>query len=134
MNTMLKDKPLSEVHGSVDTTGNTGKLKKILAFFGPAYLISVGYMDPGNREVYPKYINFTLYILAEIDIAAADLAEVLGMAIGLHLLTGIPLLYGVIITVLDTLLLLLLQDWACVKWKVLLFALLQLLVCLFWLK
>lgn len=52
-------------------------------------------MDPGNREGYPKYINFTLYILAEIDIAAADLAEVLGMAIGLHLLTGIPLLYGV---------------------------------------
>ncbi len=154
---MLKDKSLSEVHGSVDTTGNTGKLKKILAFFGPAYLISVGYMDPGNwatdlaggskfgytliwvllmsnlmalllqslsarlgivrgrdlaqanREVYPKYINFALYILAEIAIAATDLAEVLGMAIGLHLLTGIPLLYGVIITVLDTLLLLLLQ-------------------------
>ncbi len=152
-----KDISLSEVHGSVDTTKNAGRLKKILAFFGPAYLISVGYMDPGNwatdlaggskfgytllwvllmsnlmalllqslsarlgivrgrdlaqanRELYPRYINFALYVLAEIAIAATDLAEVLGMAIGIQLLTGIPLLHGVLITVLDTLLLLLLQ-------------------------
>src|SRR5947209_3613176 len=62
-----------------------------------------------NREEYPRVVNFTLYILAEIAIAACDLAEVLGMAIGIHLLTGIHLLSGVIITVLDTLLLLLLQ-------------------------
>src|SRR5438552_3576772 len=48
MNTILKDESLSEVHGTVDTTRNSGKLKKILAFFGPAYLVSVGYMDPGN--------------------------------------------------------------------------------------
>ena len=157
MNKTLSTESLSEVHGTVDTTANTGKLKKILAFFGPAYLVSVGYMDPGNwatdlaggskfgftllwvllmsnlmalllqslsarlgivrgrdlaqanREAYPKQINFALYLLAEIAIAATDLAEVLGMAIGIHLLTGIPLLYGVLITVLDTLLLLLLQ-------------------------
>src|SRR4029078_8058728 len=62
-----------------------------------------------NRETYPRFINFPLYILAEIAIAACDLAEVLGMAIGLQLLTGIPLIWGVLITVLDTFLLLFLQ-------------------------
>jgi len=149
---------LSEVHESVDTTSASSSVwKKIFAFFGPAYLVSVGYMDPGNwatdlaggskfgysliwvllmsnlmalllqslsarlgivrgrdlaqanRETYPKYINLVLYILAEIAIAACDLAEVLGMAIGIQLLTGIPLLYAVLITVFDTFLFLLLQ-------------------------
>ena len=149
---------LSEVHQSVDTTSlkRTG-FRKILAFFGPAYLVSVGYMDPGNwatdlaggsqfgykliwvllmsnlmalllqslsarlgivrgrdlaqanRETYPKYINYALYGLAEIAIAATDLAEILGMAIGIQLLTGLPLIWGVSITVLDTFLFLLLQ-------------------------
>ena len=155
---------LSEVHETIDTRGRTGG-KKILAFLGPAYLVSVGYMDPGNwatdlaggskfgysliwvllmsnlmalllqnlsarlgivrgrdlaqvnREVYPPAVNFILYILAETAIAACDLAEVLGMAIGIHLLTGIPILWGVCITVLDTFLLFYLQSWACVKWK-----------------
>lgn len=149
---------LSEVHQSVDTTALHKPLwKRIFSFFGPAYLVSVGYMDPGNwatdlaggskfgytliwvllmsnlmalllqnlsarlgivrgrdlaqanREVYPKYINYSLYVLAEIAIAACDLAEVLGMAIGIQLLTGIPLLWAVLITVLDTFLLLVLQ-------------------------
>ena len=149
---------LSEVHQSVDTTSlkKTG-WRKMLAFFGPAYLVSVGYMDPGNwatdlaggsqfgykliwvllmsnlmalllqslsarlgivrgrdlaqanRETYPKYINYALYGLAEIAIAATDLAEILGMAIGIQLLTGLPLIWGVSITVLDTFLFLLLQ-------------------------
>ncbi len=152
------DVSLSDVHESVDTTSaNRSKWRRIFSFFGPAYLVSVGYMDPGNwatdlaggsqfgytliwvllmsnlmalllqslsarlgivrrrdlaqanREVYPKSINFALYVLAEIAIAATDLAEVLGMAIGLQLLTGIPLIWGVLITVLDTFLLLLLQ-------------------------
>ena len=152
------DASLSEVHQSVDTT-NAGKpgWKRVLSFFGPAYLVSVGYMDPGNwatdlaggsqfgyslilvllmsnlmalllqslsarlgivrgrdlaqanRETYPRTINFFLYILAEVAIAACDLAEVLGMAIGIQLLTGIPLLWAVLITVLDTFLFLLLQ-------------------------
>jgi manganese transport protein len=62
-----------------------------------------------NREAYPKFINFILYLLAEIAIAACDLAEVLGMAIGIQLLTGLPLIWGVSITVLDTFLLLYLQ-------------------------
>jgi len=62
-----------------------------------------------NRETYPPAINFILYILAEIAIAACDLAEVLGMAIGINLLFGVPLLYGILITLLDTVLLLYLQ-------------------------
>lgn len=149
---------LSEVHESVDTTAKQKGFKRFFAFVGPAYLVSVGYMDPGNwatdlqggakfgyqliwvllmsnlmalllqslaarlgivrrqdlaqanREVYPPFVNFCLYILAEIAIAACDLAEVLGMALGIHLLfPSIPLLAGVGITVLDTLLLLWLQ-------------------------
>jgi manganese transport protein len=158
MNKTFDHNSLSEVHQSVDTT-NTAKpvWRRVLSFFGPAYLVSVGYMDPGNwatdlaggsqfgytliwvllmsnlmalllqslsarlgivrgrdlaqanRETYPKSVNFCLYILAEIAIAATDLAEVLGMAIGIQLLTGIPLLWAVLITVLDTFLLLLLQ-------------------------
>jgi len=148
---------LGEVHGSVDATRKGPWWKQLFIFFGPAYLVSVGYMDPGNwatdlaggsqfgysliwvllmsnlmaillqnlsarlgivrgrdlaqanREVYPRYVNGALYVLAEIAIAACDLAEVLGMAIGIQLLTGLPLIYGVCITVLDTFLLLFLQ-------------------------
>ncbi len=151
------DASLSEVHESVDTTGKKTGWRRIFSFLGPAYLVSVGYMDPGNwatdlaggskfgytliwvllmsnlmalllqglsarlgivrgrdlaqanRETYPRVINFFLYILAEIAIAACDLAEVLGMAIGIQLLTGLPLVWGVSITVLDTFLLLYLQ-------------------------
>lgn len=151
------DASLSEVHESVDTTVKKTGWRRALSFLGPAYLVSVGYMDPGNwatdlaggskfgytliwvllmsnlmalllqglsarlgivrgrdlaqanRETYPKIVNFVLYILAEIAIAACDLAEVLGMAIGIQLLTGLPLVWGVSITVLDTFLLLYLQ-------------------------
>ena len=147
-------KSLEEVNQSVATEGKKTGFRKILAFLGPAYLISVGYMDPGNwatdlaggsqfgytliwvllmsnfmalllqslsarlgivtqrdlaqasRETYSPFINYILYFLAEIAIAACDLAEVLGMAIGINLLFGIPLIQGVIITVLDTFLLL----------------------------
>jgi manganese transport protein len=157
MNKLQSDASLSEVHESVDISTKAKGWRKILAFFGPAYLVSVGYMDPGNwatdlaggsqfgysliwvllmsnimalllqslsarlgivrkrdlaqanRETYPRPVNFILYILAEIAIAATDLAEVLGMAIGIYLLTGLPLIWGVSITVLDTFLLLYLQ-------------------------
>ena len=122
----------------------------MFAFAGPAYLVSVGYMDPGNwaaglgagsqfgykllwvmvlsnlmaillqtlsarlgivtgrdlaqacREAYPKPVSYALWILCEIAIAACDLAEVLGAAIGLNLLFGIPLVTGVLLTALDT--------------------------------
>ena len=164
-------KSLEEVNESVATQGKTSTFKKILAFFGPAYLISVGYMDPGNwatdlaggsqfgytllwvllmsnlmalllqslsarlgivtqrdlaqasRETYSKFINYILYFLAEIAIAACDLAEVLGMAIGINLLFGIPLIYGVIITVLDTFLLLFLINKGIKKMEAFIIAL-----------
>ncbi len=157
MSKLQRNISLSEVHGSVDTTGKSSRRRQWFLFFGPAYLVSVGYMDPGNwatdlaggsqfgysllwvllmsngmaillqnlsarlgivrgkdlaqanREAYPFHVNLALYILAEIAIVACDLAEVLGMAIGIQLLTGIPLVYGVCITVLDTFLLLFLQ-------------------------
>jgi manganese transport protein len=148
---------LSEVHASVDTRSRPKGWKKFTSFLGPAYLVSVGYMDPGNwatdlaggskfgytliwvllmsnlmalllqglsvrlgivrgldlaqanRVTYPRGVNFILYLLAEIAIVATDLAEVLGMAIGIQLLTGLPLIWGVSLTVLDTFLLLYLQ-------------------------
>jgi manganese transport protein len=126
----------------------------MFAFAGPAYLVSVGYMDPGNwatdleggarfgyqllwvlvmsnfmaillqtlsarlgivrgqdlaqacREAYPRRLNYALWFLCEIAIAACDLAEVLGAAIGLNLLFHVPLLAGVLITAADTLLVL----------------------------
>jgi manganese transport protein len=156
---MHNEPSLSEVHGSVDTTKPSGKplWRRAFTYFGPAYLVSVGYMDPGNwasdlaggsrfgyqllwvllmsnlmalllqtlasrlgivrgrdlaqanREAYPRWLNLILYGLAEIAVAATDLAEVLGMAIGIQLLTGMPLLWAVLITLLDTFLLLLLQ-------------------------
>ncbi|RMD97856.1 MAG: divalent metal cation transporter MntH, partial [Bacteroidetes bacterium] len=59
-----------------------------------------------SKETYSRPVNFILYLLAEIAIAATDLAEVLGMAIGLQLLFGLPLIWGVLLTFLDTFLLL----------------------------
>lgn len=151
------DSSLSEVHETVNTSLKPKGWRRLFSFLGPAYLVSVGYMDPGNwatdlaggskfgytliwvllmsnlmalllqglsarlgivrgrdlaqanRETYPKGVNFILYILAEVAIAATDLAEVLGMAIGIQLLTGMPLIWGVSITILDTFLLLYLQ-------------------------
>jgi manganese transport protein len=127
-------------------------------FVGPAMLVAVGYMDPGNwatdlaggsrfeytllsvilisnifaiflqhtsirlgigtgldlaqacRAFLPRWANFILWILCEIAIIAMDLAEVLGTAIALNLLFGIPLVYGVAITVLDVILVLFLFE------------------------
>lgn len=154
---------LSEVNSSVDISGPVKSRRRLLAFLGPAYLVSVGYMDPGNwatdlaggsqygytliwvllmsnlialllqslsarlglvrrkdlaqvsREMYPPVVNGSLYVLAEIAIAATDLAEVLGMAIGLQLLTGMPLMWGVVISVADTFLLLFLLNFGIRK-------------------
>ena len=150
-------KSLEEVNASVPVYKTGSFWKRIFAFLGPGYLVSVGYMDPGNwatdiaggskygytliwvlvmsnlmaillqshcarlgivakrdlaqvnRETYPPLINFALYVLAELAIAATDLAEIIGMAIGLNLLFGLPLIWGVSITILDTFLLLYLQ-------------------------
>ncbi|MCL5966466.1 MAG: Nramp family divalent metal transporter [Deltaproteobacteria bacterium] len=154
---MADDRSLSEVHSTVAIPEARGFLRRLLAFAGPAYLVSVGYMDPGNwatdiaagsrygyallwvllmsnamavllqslsarlglvsgrdlaqacRDRYPAPVNAVLWILCEVAIAACDIAEVVGSAIGLQLLFGIPLLYGVLITALDTFLLLLLH-------------------------
>ncbi|NOY88169.1 MAG: iron/manganese transporter [FCB group bacterium] len=132
-------------------------LRRLFVFIGPAYLVSIGYMDPGNwatdieggarfgyallwvilmsnlmalllqtlsarlgivtgldlaqgcRREYSKFVVFFLWILAEIAIAATDLAEVIGTIIGLNLLFGIPLLWGAGITAFDTFLLLAIQ-------------------------
>jgi len=154
---------LSEVHRTVPIPKTLSLVKRMFAFAGPAYLVSVGYMDPGNwatdleggarfgyqllwvivmsnmmaillqtlsarlgivtgrdlaqacRENYPKPVGYALWILCEVAIAACDLAEVLGTAIGLNLLFDIPLLYGVIITGFDTLLFLVIQHFGIRK-------------------
>ncbi|HYX24152.1 MAG TPA: Nramp family divalent metal transporter [Thermoanaerobaculia bacterium] len=148
---------LSEVHSSVEIPRQLSFWRRFFAFSGPAYLISVGYMDPGNwatdiaggskfgygllwvlvmsnvmaillqsfsarlgivtgldlaqacRAMFHRRISWVLWILAEVAIAACDLAEVLGSAIGLQLLFGLPLLLAVFITALDTFVLLLLH-------------------------
>ena len=62
------------------------------------------------RDHYSRPVSFVLWVLCEIAIAACDLAEVLGSAIALNLLFGIPLIWGVCLTALDVLLILLLQN------------------------
>ena len=154
---MKMHKSLEEVHGSIDTSQQQIGWKRFFLFAGPAFLVAVGYMDPGNwatdiaggskygysllwvllmsnmialllqtlsarlgivrgrdlaqasRETYPAAVNYSLWFLAEIAIAACDLAEVLGMAIGLNLLFNLPILWGVSIAILDTFLILYLQ-------------------------
>ena len=61
------------------------------------------------RDHYSKPVSFTLWVLCELAIAACDLAEVIGSAIALNLLFGLPLIWGVCITVFDVLLILFLQ-------------------------
>ena len=62
------------------------------------------------RDAFPAWVSFPLWVLAEIAIIATDIAEVIGTAIGLNLLFGIPLEIGVIITALDVFLILYLQN------------------------
>ncbi|OKH36143.1 divalent metal cation transporter [[Phormidium ambiguum] IAM M-71] len=148
---------LPEVHRSIPIPNAKSFWRKLLAYAGPGYLVSVGYMDPGNwatdiaggakfgyalltvillsnlmaillqslcvrlgvatgrdlaqtcRDYFSPRINFVLWVLCEIAIAACDLAELLGSAIALQLLFGIPLVWGVCITALDVLVLLFLQ-------------------------
>jgi len=145
---------LPEMHGTVSVPSGGRWLRRLFAFSGPAYLVSVGYMDPGNwatdlaggarfgyqliwvllasnlmavllqtlsarlgvvtgkdlaqecRDSYPRAVAIPLWIGAEVAIVACDLAEVLGAAIGLKLLFGLPLLWGVVVTAFDVLLLL----------------------------
>ena len=145
---------LPEVHGSLPVAPMGSWWRRFLAFAGPGYLVSVGYMDPGNwatdlaggakfgyalvwvillsnlmaiflqtlcvrlgiasgrdlaqacRDRYSRPVAFVLWILCEIAIIACDLAEVIGSAVALNLLFGIPLVWGVLITSFDVMLLL----------------------------
>jgi manganese transport protein len=149
---------LPEVYRTISIPKGKGFWRKMLAYGGPGYLVSVGYMDPGNwatdiaggakygyallsvillsnlmaillqslcvrlgvatgrdlaqlcRETFSPRVNFMLWVLCEIAIAACDLAELLGSAIALQLLFGLPLVAGVCITALDVLVLLVLQS------------------------
>ena len=155
----LQEPSLPEVHATVRVSQSRVYWRRLLGFIGPGFLISVGYMDPGNwatdiaggsrfgytllfvimlsnlmaillqslalrlgvaterdlaqlcHESFGKRASFFLWVGAEVAIAACDLAEVIGSAIALKLLFGIPLLYGVLITSVDVLLILLLQRW-----------------------
>jgi manganese transport protein len=157
--TVLTEPSLPEVHSSVSVSRSPFYWRRLAGFLGPGFLISVGYMDPGNwatdiaggsrfgytllfvimasnlmaillqslslklgvaterdlaqlcHESYGPKVSFALWIMAEIAIAACDLAEVVGSAIALELLFHIPLFYGVLLTGLDVLLILLLQRW-----------------------
>jgi manganese transport protein len=62
------------------------------------------------RDHYTRPVSFALWALCQIAIVACDLAEVIGSAIALNLLFGIPIVYGVIITALDVLMVLFLQS------------------------
>jgi manganese transport protein len=147
---------LREVWGSIPVAGSGWR--RLFAFLGPGYLVSTGYMDPGNwatalaggaqfgytllvialtsnlmaillqalcarlgfatgrdlaqacRDAYPRPVSFILWIFAEIAICSTDLAEVIGTAIGLNLLFGMPLELGVFVTALDVFLILYLQN------------------------
>ena len=148
---------LPESHRTIPFIAGASRLKKLLAFAGPGYLVAVGYMDPGNwatdiaggskfgysllsvillsnlmamflqslsaklgiatgrdlaqacRDNYSRPAAMFLWVVCEIAIAACDLAEVLGSAVALKLLFGLPLLAGVLITALDVLIVLALQ-------------------------
>ena len=151
-------KSLEGMHGSVDVPQpQAGFWRQWRAFVGPAILVSVGYMDPGNwgtdlaagaqfkygllwvvglaslmaifmqviasrlgvvvgkdlaqccRDWYPAWTRWPNWLFCEVAIGACDLAEVLGSAVALNLMFHIPMLWAVIITGLDVMLLLGLQ-------------------------
>jgi manganese transport protein len=151
------DPSLPDVHRSISIPDRGGFWRKLSAFAGPGYLVSVGYMDPGNwatdlaggaqfgylllsvilcsnlmaillqalcvrlgvatgrdlaqscRDNFNPTLNFWLWVTCEIAIVACDLAELVGSAIALQLLFGIPLALGVCITALDVMVILFLQ-------------------------
>ncbi len=149
---------LAEVNRTIAVPVGGHWLRRLLAFAGPGYLVSVGYMDPGNwatdlaggskfgytllsvvllsnlmaillqalaarlgivtdrdlaqacRATYSRPANFMLWLACEAAIIACDLAEVIGTAIALKLLFGIPLIGGALLAALDAFLLLVLMN------------------------
>jgi manganese transport protein len=151
---------LEGIHSTVEVPHHQASFwKQWRAFVGPAILVSVGYMDPGNwgtdlqagarfkygllwvvalaslmaifmqmisarlgvvtgkdlaqccRDWYPKWTRWPNWLMSEVAIGACDLAEVLGSAVAINLMFHIPLIWAVIITGLDVLLLLGLQQF-----------------------
>ncbi|HQT05520.1 MAG TPA: Nramp family divalent metal transporter, partial [Thiotrichales bacterium] len=148
---------LPESHRSVAIPQGSSR-RRLWVFMGPAFLVAVGYMDPGNwatglaagsaygyallsvvliaslmamvlqvltarlgiatgqdlaqlcRRRYSPRTTWGLWIMAELAVIATDLAELIGSAIALHLLFGIPMVAGILITVFDVFLLLMLQQ------------------------
>lgn len=142
---------LPEANRSIAMPKGATWLRRFLIIAGPGYMVSVGYMDPGNwatdlaggakfgyrllwiillsnlmaillqtlcarlglvtgrdlaqscRDYYKKPVSIVLWLLCEIAIVACDLAEVIGAAVALNLLLGVPLVWGVVITALDVL-------------------------------
>jgi manganese transport protein len=151
-------KSLSEVNATISIPMSGSWLRRLLAFSGPGYMVSVGYMDPGNwatdlaggskfgyallcvimlsnlmaillqalaarlgiatgkdlaqacRDAFPRPVGLALWVACELAIVACDLAEVIGTAIALKLLFGIPLIGGALIAALDAFLLLFLMN------------------------
>ncbi|WFU01606.1 Nramp family divalent metal transporter [Rhizobium sp. CB3171] len=149
---------LPEVNATIHVPHAGTWVRRLIAFLGPGYMVSVGYMDPGNwatdlaggaqfgytllavimlsnlmaillqalaarlgivtgrdlaqacRDHYSRPVNLALWFACELAIIACDLAEVIGTAIALQLLFGIPLIGGALITALDAFLLLLLMN------------------------
>src|SRR5882757_8121683 len=149
---------LPEVNATIAVPLGGHWSRRLLAFVGPGYLVSVGYMDPGNwatdlaggskfgytllsvillsnlmaillqalaarlgivtdrdlaqacRATYSPATNFMLWLACEAAIIACDLAEVIGTAIALKLLFGIPLIGGALLAALDAFLLLVLMN------------------------
>ncbi len=175
----ITEPSLPEVHASVGISHSSLYWRRLLGFLGPGFLISVGYMDPGNwatdiaggsqfgytllfvimltnlmailrqslslklgvaterdlaqlcRESYGRKVSSVPWTMADVAIAACDLAEVIGSAIALELLFHIPLLIGVLITGLDVMLILFLQRWGFRYVESLVIALIGAIIALF---
>ncbi len=171
--TKEKDKEavsLPGAHRSVEVD-HSSVLRRALAFAGPGFLVSVGYMDPGNwatdlaggskfgyqliwvillsnlmaillqtlcarmglvigkdlaqccRDFYAKPVSIALWVLCEIAIIACDVAEVIGSAVALNMLFGLPLVIGVLITGFDVMILLGLMKFGFRKIEAIVFTL-----------
>jgi len=174
---------LEGIHGTIEVPHSNARFwLQWRAFIGPAILVSVGYMDPGNwgtdlaagaqykygllwvvglaslmaifmqvisarlgvvtgkdlaqccRDWYPRWTRWPNWLLCELAIAACDLAEVLGSAVALNLMFHIPLLWAVIITGLDVLLLLALQRFGMRTIEAIVLLLIVTIVGCYWLE
>src|SRR3954464_132508 len=174
---------LEGMHGTVTVPSHeAGFFQQWRAFIGPAILVSVGYMDPGNwgtdlaggaqfkygllwvialasgmaifmqvisarlgvvagkdlaqccRDWYPQWARWPMWLFCEMANGACDLAEVLGSAVALNLMFHIPLLWAVVITGLDVLLLLALQRFGMRTIEAIVLLLIVTIAACYWLE